>query len=148
MYTSGLNFALAIPELQDCSVYKYASVTKNGNAMKTFTDYISMMEIAAYTADEAEAKAGGELDPRSQASMDAMKEALKHIMETRPDMLVAFLNLHRTDPDVKRILLKHKLDVFLDPKGKQDPDFKEKGLADEEGEANMVSPNAADGFTS
>lgn len=114
--------------------------------MKTFNDYLNMKEMAAYSADEQKPKGSMELDDRSQASISAMKEALGEIMNTRPDMLVAFLNLHRTEADIKKILLKHKMDVFVDPKMKSCQHFKEKGLADEEGRGNMVHPSSADGY--
>ncbi len=117
-----------------------------GATMKSFTDYIAMKEIAVYGMDQAEDRPRDE-DPQTQASMAAVAESLKKIMKSRPEMVVAFLNLHRTDPDIKEILRKHNLDSFLDPKGSKRGDYRDKGLGDEEGEANMLAPQAADGHT-
>ena len=117
--------------------------------MKTFTDYIAMREMAAYDQDSLDAKNAfkQELDPQSEASMQAARESIMSIMDSRPDMIIAFLNHHRTDPDIKKILMKHNLESFVDPKKIAKQDYKEKGLGDYEGEQNTVHPNAADAIT-
>jgi len=114
--------------------------------MKSFGDYVAMREVATFKGEKMKVRGDDALDPRSEASIKAMREAIRELMDSRPEVLVAFLNLHRADDDIKRILVNNNLDSFLVPKGKCPPDYKDSGLGDEEGEAQMIHPHSADGF--
>lgn len=116
--------------------------------MKSFGDWVAVREVATYKGEKMKVREDEAMDPRSEASVRAMRQAIRELMDTRPEVLVAFLNLHRADDDIKRILVNNNLDSFLVPKGKCPPDFNDRGLGDEEGEAQMVHPNSADGFSS
>ena len=75
--------------------------------------------------------------------------ALKHLLKTKPEMIIAFLNQQRMDPDIRQILNKHNLDSFLDIKKKMNSSFADKGLGDRSGQeqGEEITPPAADGFT-
>jgi hypothetical protein len=110
--------------------------------MKTFIDYLKLKEMANYHPDEK--KDGGK---DSDPAVAVAKEALGHIIENRPELLIAFLNQYRNESDIKQILVKHKLDSFQDIRPKMNGHFNDKGLADRTGdEPEQIAHNSADGF--
>ena len=71
---------------------------------------------------------------------------IKKIIDSRPEIIIAFLNQQRNEPDIKRILNGFRLDSFPDVKSKLNGTFNDKGLGDRSGEEEALYPNAADGY--
>jgi len=112
--------------------------------MKTFMEYLALNEDApSYIAEKKPDQKHQDADNTAIAVM-----ALKHLLKTKPEMIVAFLNQQRMDPDIREILNKHNLDAFLDIKKKMNGGFTDKGLGDRSGkeEGEQIRPPAADGF--
>ena len=119
--------------------------------MKTFLDYVKIKEMASYGVQDGESK---NPDAENKLSMKDVDEATKlvmraltQMMKTRPEVIVAFLNQHRMDPDIRQILNDKRLDSFSDiskPNGHAD----DKALGDRTGkeEGEEIAPNAADGY--
>ena len=113
--------------------------------MKTFMDYLGLTEDApSFVAEKRP-------DQRQQDAdaMEIAATALRHLLKTKPEMIVAFLNQQRMDPDIRQLLNKHNLDAFLDVKRKVNNGFSDKGLGDRTGEEHgeEVKPPVADGFS-
>jgi hypothetical protein len=118
--------------------------------MKTFMDYVRYHELASYDSEPKDNKEEKK-DHISESSLKVAKEALQLIMDTRPEILIAFLNQYRNEPDIKKILNNYKLDSFQDIRRKMHGSFAEKGLGSIDGEKPIddeeVHPNSADGYT-
>ena len=110
--------------------------------MKTFIDYLKLKEDASYNSDDKMDKSGN-----SDPAVAVAKEALEHIIQDRPELLIAFLNQYRNEPDIKQILVKHKIDSFQNIRPKMNGHFNDKGLGDRDGEEpEQIAGNSADGF--
>lgn len=115
--------------------------------MKTFEEYVSLKEIASYNDDKSTDN-HDEHDPQTKASLNVAMEALNRIISTKPEIIISFLNQYRNEPDIKAILVRHKMDSFQDIKPKNNGNFTEKGLGDKTGrEPEALAPNSADGYS-
>jgi hypothetical protein len=113
---------------------------KMRSRMKTFAEYVSVREMASYDQDP-KAKA----EQSNQAVEVAMK-AVKKILGSKPEILISFLNLQRTDPAVKEVLDEFGLDAFPNVKDKLNMSYDDEGLGYRNGEEEALHPNAADGY--
>jgi len=113
--------------------------------MKTFGDYVSFRELASYEKSEKDAE-NQERDPKSAQAVEIAMRAVQKILESRPEIIIAFLNQQRNEPDIKRMLNDFRLDSFPDVKSKQNGTFNDKGLGDRSGEEEALYPNSADGY--
>ena len=115
--------------------------------MKTFEEYVSLKELASYDGEKPADSHNGH-DPQSKAALNVAMEALNRIIATRPEIVISFLNQYRNDPDIKAILVRHKMDSFQDMKPKMNGNYTEKGLGDKTGgEPEALAPNSADGYS-
>jgi hypothetical protein len=118
--------------------------------MKTFQQYLNIKEIASYDHEPIHNKKN-DMDQNSLASLEVVKRAIKKIMEIKPQELVAFLNQHRNDPEIKEILNDYKLDSFQNIGRKHHGGMNDdKGLGNFDGikpNDDELYPNAADGYT-
>jgi hypothetical protein len=116
--------------------------------MKTFEEFVVQKEVAAYDGESSSKDHNG-YDPQSKQNLDIAMDALKRIIDTRPEIIISFLNQYRNDPDIKAILTRHKLDSFQDMRPKMNPHFTEKGLGDKTGqEPDALAPHSADVYSS
>jgi hypothetical protein len=113
--------------------------------MKTFMQFIGIREeTASYISEKKPDQKTKDADNTA-----IVVAALKHMLKTRPEVIIAFLNQHRMDPDIREILNNHNLDAFLDIHKKMNGGFTDKGLADRTGQEgnDQITPPAADGFS-
>lgn len=112
--------------------------------MKTFFEYLALYEDAPSFIAEKKPDQGTE----DANNMAIAVMALKHMLKTRPELVISFLNLHRMEPDIREILNKHNLDSFVDIRKKMNNGFTDKGLGDRSGSegGEEIKPPVADGF--
>ena len=79
--------------------------------MKTFNQYLNLKELASYDQEKAKDD-NDDMDNSSASALEAVKRGLKKIIEIKPQEVVAFLNMHRMEPEIKDILNDYKLDAF------------------------------------
>jgi hypothetical protein len=120
--------------------------------MKTFHQYLNLKELASYDEEPVRNK-DDEMDHKSSASLDVLKKAMKKMLEIKPQEIVAFLNQHRTEPEIRDILNDYKLDAFQNVGRKHHGGMNDDhGLGDVDGrkmkDEEELYPNAADGYTS
>ena len=70
--------------------------------MKTFQQYLNLKELASYDHDPVHNKKD-DMDHKSASSLEVVKQAIKKMMEIKPQEIVAFLNQHRTEPEIRKI---------------------------------------------
>lgn len=127
--------------------------------MKTFQDYVSLRELAAY--DVGTSVLGRQsLDAGSEKAMTAAMQAFDIIMSKNPGAVSQFLNrMSDVMPELKAILQQHGLDSFRDSSfktnmrkaGRKGQRIISKGLADvgpEDAKSGMdvVATPSADSF--
>ena len=118
--------------------------------MKTFQQYLNLKELASYDHDPVHNKKD-DMDHKSASSLEVVKQAIKKMMEIKPQEIVAFLNQHRTEPEIRKILNDYKLDAFQNIGRKHHGGMNDdEGLGDVDGRKPIddeLYPNAADGYT-
>ena len=73
--------------------------------MKTFMQFIGIREeTASYISEKKPDQKTKDADNTA-----IVVAALKHMLKTRPEVIIAFLNQHRMDPDIREILNNHNL---------------------------------------
>lgn len=128
-------------------VYKYAGALKNlRKLMKTFKAFLAQQEVAVYDDEQPISSMDGS-DPKSVEATKIAMLGLKQIMKTHPEILIAFLNQQRMDPEIRAILADFRLDAFPDIRTKPNSSYNDKGLGDRRGDEDGLHPNAADGFS-
>lgn len=118
--------------------------------MKTFQQYINLKELASYDQEPVHHK-DDDMDNSSASALEVVKRGLKKIIEIKPQEVVAFLNMHRMEPEIRDILQDYKLDSFQNIGRKHHGGMNEKGLGNEDGmkpkDREELYPNSADGYT-
>ena len=118
--------------------------------MKTFQQYLNLKELASYDQEPAKQN-NDEMDNSSSSALEAVRRGIKKMIEIKPQDVVAFLNTHRMEPEIKEILTDYKLDSFQNIGRKHHGGMNEKGLGNEDGtkpkDDEEMHPNAADGYT-
>lgn len=112
--------------------------------MKTFMEYLGLHEDAPSFIAEKKPNQTTE----DANNMAIAVTALKHMLKTRPELVIAFLNQYRMEPEIREILNKNNLDSFVDIRKKMNNGFTDKGLGDRSGEeqGEEIKPPVADGF--
>lgn len=87
--------------------------------MKTFNDYVSLKEIAAYGVG-TDLLGRSTLDDKSQAAITAALQAFEIILSQDSSGAAQFLNRHSAIPEIQQIMRNHNLDSFKDSDFKRD----------------------------
>jgi len=150
MYTSCLDFTPHGLFFISTQYISMQQTLKLGEIMKTFREYFKLCELASYDHDPVHNKKD-DMDQKSLAALEVVKIALKKMMEIKPQEIVAFLNQHRMEPEIKAILNDYKLDSFQNIGRKHHGGMNDdKGLGSFDGRKSKeeeLYPNAADGYT-
>jgi hypothetical protein len=130
------------------------------NKIKTFQDYVSLKELAAYDIG-TDILGKSSLDDDSQKALTAAIQAFEIIMSKNSQVAVQFLNrMSEVMPEIKSVLQQHGLDSFKDAKFKTDVRrgagkgrrYVAKGLADVSPDdvknhgTDVLATNSADSF--
>jgi hypothetical protein len=114
--------------------------------MKTFKAFFTQREMASYDEDQPISSMDSS-DPKSVEASKIAMLGIKKIMKTHPEILIAFLNQQRMDPEIRSILADFRLDSFPEIRTKPNASYNDKGLGDRNGSEDGLYPNAADGFS-
>jgi len=134
--------------------------SKTGIKMKTFHDYVSLKELAAYDVG-TNVLGKSSLDANSEKALTAAIQAFEVVMSKNSQAAAQFLNrMSEVMPEIKAILQQHGLDSFKDGNFKGDMRKAatkgrrviSKGLADVSPEdvkdhgTDVLATNSADSF--